>query len=709
MVINIGVLSYLAGGGAFLFLAALVALSRTGGLYKYLLLASCILTVLWAFSIAGVQWFAASLQLDGSLGLAWQFISGFDVARNVSWLVLLGALLGIRHWQDAGSIGRTVAGLVVVVSLILLLAEPISEMIWQERPRFLLTLMSGCHVLLSVIGLLALENLYRNAEPKTRWAIKYFCFGLGTVLGFDFFFFADAALFGRLDSTIFDARGFVNALVSPLLAIAVSRATLWEIDIHVSRAAVFHSAALVGSGIYLIGMAAAGFYLKEVGGEWGRILQMLFLASALLILIVIFSSASFRAKVKVWISKHFFSYKYDYREEWLRFIQTVASVDTGVGLHDRILRAIANITESGAGGLWVLRREDSAYLPTALWHMGDRRPAVPAQSELVGFLGDTHWIVDLDEFRNDPSRYRDVRFPEWIAGNKRLWLLVPLIYRDAVQAFVVLGDPKVRRGLDWEDFDLLRTVGHQSASYLAEQQAMNELSDARRLQDFNRRSAFIIHDLKNVVSQMSLMMQNAQRFGDNPEFQKDMLATVSNSVARMKDLLERFKGEQEQEAGQSSELVDLSQTVREVAENWRKQKADLTVEIDDVVAMSVDRERIVSILDHLLQNAIEAAGMNGVVVLRQREIDEGVLIEIEDDGPGMDQDYVEARLFRPLDSEKATGYGLGAYQTRQLVRELGGRLEVSSEVGRGTTMRVILPVDAERHRALRKREELGAA
>ena len=162
-------------------------------------------------------------------------------------------------------------------------------------------------------------------------------------------------------------------------------------------------------------------------------------------------------------------------------------------------------------------------------------------------------------------------------GNKRNWLVVPLIYRDSVQGFVVLGDPKARRGLDWEDFDLLRTVGHQAASYLAEQQAMNELSDTRRLQDFNRRSAFIIHDIKNVVSQMSLMMQNARNFGDNPEFQKDMLATVENSVSRMKGLLERFKSAQAEDRREAFDLVPLSVVVNQVVENWRKQKDDMKV------------------------------------------------------------------------------------------------------------------------------------
>ncbi len=699
MVVNIQFLSFATGGVAFLFLAVLVSLSRTGGLYKYLLFLCCAITVLWAVSVAGVQWFDAWPRTHSAL----------DVVRNIAWLLLLGALLGIRRFNDTGLTSRIVAGIIGAVAVGLLFEGPISNALPPESQRSLLTIISGGHVVLSVVGLLALENLYRNAAPNVRWAIKYFCFGLGAIFGFDFLFFADAALFGRYDMTFFDARGFVSALVAPLLAISVSRATLWDIDIHVSRSAVFHSAALVGSGVYLIGMAASGFYLKEVGGEWGRILQILFLAVALLVLIVIFSSASVRAKAKVWISKHFFSYKYDYREEWLRFIQTVTSADTGLDLHARILRSVAHITQSGAGGLWVLRREDNAYLPTALWHMGERQPAEPADSPFVRFLDETHWIVDLDDYRREPVRYQNVAFPSWIVDDTRHWLIVPLIYRDTAQGFLILSDPKVRRGLDWEDFDLLRTVGHQAASYLAEQKAMNELSDARKLEDFNRRSAFIVHDIKNVVSQMSLMMQNAQRFGDNPEFQKDMLATVENSVSRMKELLERFKEARNDQQVVASDFDPLSKIMRRVANTWRKQKEDLNVEIDDNATLLVARDSMISILDHLLQNAIEAVGTDGNVSLRQKARRNDIIIEVEDDGPGMEKEYVESHLFRPLDSEKSTGYGLGAYQTRQLVREMGGRLEVDSRVGYGTVMRVILSTDMKTSETVQNQEELGAA
>jgi putative PEP-CTERM system histidine kinase len=238
---------------------------------------------------------------------------------------------------------------------------------------------------------LALENLYRNSSIKFRWAIKYFCFGLGTILVYDFFLYADGALFGHLDQEFFDGRGFANAIIVPLLAISVSRATMWDIDIHISRTAVFHTTALIGSGIYLIGMAGIGFYVREIGGEWGRVLQNLLLASTVLILVIIFSSSAMRAKFKVWISKHFFSYKYDYREEWLRFIRTITSTDGPAGLHERIVRSVGDIVDCSAGGLWILRHGDNAFLPTVTMQLGDRPPAQSLYSPLVRFLSETHW------------------------------------------------------------------------------------------------------------------------------------------------------------------------------------------------------------------------------------------------------------------------------------------------------------------------------
>src|SRR5690606_3473343 len=100
---------------------------------------------------------------------------------------------------------------------------------------------------------------------------------------------------------------------------------------------------------------------------------------------------------------------------------------------------------------------------------------------------------------------------------------------DRLVGAVLLARPEIGRQLDWEDFDLLRIVGRQVASYLAEAQSQEALSEARRFDEFNRRFAFIMHDIKNLVSQLSLVARNAERHADNPEFRVDMVATLKNS------------------------------------------------------------------------------------------------------------------------------------------------------------------------------------
>ncbi len=706
---GIAFISYALCGVAFLALTLLISVSRSRSRYKTMILIACGTSAVWAGMVAASEaWSVTPLAAEL-----------LETARAVVWLVVLASLAGMRRDARSGRLTFLIYAAVAVVGVVaagLTVTRHLGAGILSAGDGTTrLTMMSGAaYVLLAVLGLLLLENLFRNADEDGRWSIKHLCFGLGALFSYDFFLYADAALFNRVDPTLMQARGFVSMLAVPLIAVSTSRSRSWEIDIHVSRKMVFHTAALLGTGMYLLLMAAAGFYLKEVGGGWGPVFQIIFLTGALLILVVIFSSGSFRSRVKVWVSKHFFSYTFDYREEWLRFTQTVAPDERATALHDRIVRAVANITDSTSGGLWVLRPEDHAYLPTARWHFSGPLPdeGFPGEREdspFVRFLDRTHWIIDLDEFRADRQRYRELTVPGWLIDHPRASLVIPLVHRETLRAFMVLGLPRVKRVLDWETYDLLKAVGGQAASYLAEEQAANALSDAKRLEDFNRRFAFIVHDIKNVVGQMSLMLKNAERYGDNPEFQKDMLATVGNSVVRMKELLEQFKAERagprptmRPEAPDKEAVpVPLGPLLARVTDRWHKQKTGLEVDIQaGGVAAVIDEDTLASVLDHLMQNAIEAAGEDGHVALRQASVGGEAVIEVEDDGPGMDAEFIRNQLFRPLDTAKPAGYGLGAYQARQLVREMGGRLEVSSTPGKGTVMRVVLPV-AESSRVVR--------
>ena len=552
-------------------------------------------------------------------------------------------------------------------------------------------------MLIPVAGLLLVENLFRNADRDARWAIKHLCLAIGVIYTYDFFYFADAMFFGRPNPTLYGARGFVSAMMVPLLVLGVVRSRTWPVAIHLSRRVVFHSFALVGSGLYLLAMGAAGFYLRRMAGDWGLTLQIVFLIGAASILAVIFASGSLRARAKLFISRNFFSLKYDYRETWMHFVRTLSSGNPELGLQRRLLDAVANLMESTAGGLWVRSAEEASYVPGVSWNLGEGLPAEPLGSPFEDWLGQHEEVIELAEAA-DARRYPNLQVPDWLRTLPRAWLVVPLVHRDRLQGFIVLGKPRTNRHLDWEDYELLQAIGRQAASYIAEEQSANALSDARQLQLFSRRFAFVAHDLKNIVGQLSLLLRNAERFKDNAQFRDDMVETVSHSVDRMSALLQQLRSMAETGEPATSEPVALDALLEETAATWQRERPGFSADLKPMHGLlRAPTEQLRSVLDHLVQNAFDAAGSEGHVALRARLVGNSALIEVEDDGPGMDLDFVRQKLFRPFRSTRSTGFGIGAYQIREYVRSMGGRLEVRTAPGMGTTMQVLLPLVTSDH------------
>lgn len=207
------------------------------------------------------------------------------------------------------------------------------------------------HLLISIGGIVIVEQLYRNTSEEQRWGLKYLWIGIGSMFAYDFYLYSDAFLFQRIDNELWNARGFIHAMVVPLIGVAIKREMQWSlgkesIDVFLSRRMVFHTTTLLASGVYLIFIGFGGYYVREMGGDWGEVAQATFMFAAFLGLAVLFFSGKVRAKIKVMIDKHFFHYKYDYREEWLRIIRTLSQQNDDKTLHVRAIRALAQIIDS---------------------------------------------------------------------------------------------------------------------------------------------------------------------------------------------------------------------------------------------------------------------------------------------------------------------------------------------------------------------------
>ena len=543
---------------------------------------------------------------------------------------------------------------------------------------------------LPVFILMLVEQLFRNVTEDSRWNVKPLCLALAGAALFDLYLYSQAVLFNRVDTDAVSIRGAVHTLMVPLLLLASTRRSDWISKIQVSRKAAFHSATLLIAGIYLIFVSGVGYYVRYFGGDWGRALQLALVFFGLLMLIILALSGTVRAKLRVFVGKHFFRYRYDYREEWLRFTKTLSAQNSPQEMGQQVVRGLADLLESPGGGLWMKNRGDSSFSQTARWNLAQALDKEDSNSALCQFMVSSGWVINLEEFRSSPRRYGQLALPSWLQDIEQAWLIVPLNVGEEMIGFVVLARARARMEVNWEVNDLLKTAGRQAASFLAQMQATEALLEVRKFDAFNRMSAFVVHDLKNIVTQLSLMMKNAQRHSQNPEFQQDMLLTVENSLDRMRQLMLQLR-EGATPPG-TAVGVNLSEIVDRIEATAAGRGRKLEVEIIHRIGTRGHEERLERIIGHVVQNAFDATTAAGRVRLSLGRQGGQARIEVADTGQGMSQEFIRDRLFKPFQTTKQAGMGIGAYESFQYVQELGGKIEVDSELNHGTKVTILLPL-----------------
>ncbi len=674
----IGVIGYAADAAAMAILCLLLLTTWRGRLLGGLLLTAVSVSVLWAVLLAvQAKWHLVPTQLIWSA----------EAARMVAWcLFMLRMLAPLRGANDGALRPLRLAVICGGIFLMLPFEDWLPAMIPGLGGVPASMRLIG-QVLLMVAGLFLIEQLYRLTPWQHRWGIKFLCFGLGAIFVYDFYFFAEALLFGRLDRGVWLARGAVNAVITPLLAVSVARNPQWSFDLSVSRAVVVHSTTLVAAGIYLLFMALAGYYIRAYGGEWSAVFQPLFFFGAALLLIVMLFSGQLRSRMKHFVSRHFYSYRYDYREEWLKLIDVLSGKVLQATLPERVVFALGELVDSPGGAIWILDTDGSCALRRAFnLSLATIDPQWQADA-LCAELERRGLVLELGSADSDTI----VALPRWLRDSEEIWLVVPLVHEDRVIGIVLLSRPRAPQALDWENVQLLQAAARQAASYIALDEAASALAEARQFEGFNRLSAFVVHDLKNIVAQLSLVSRNAERYRDNPEFVGDALQTVRDAVARMNRLLLQLRSAAPSTSHEEVALTPvLERVVAQRSVQEPKPVLRLDGAVDDVVC--VDNERLDAVLANVIQNAQEAAERDGLVSVTLRNDGPFVVIEVVDDGCGMDAEFLRERLFRPFDSTKGlAGMGIGAYECKAFIVSAGGRVDVESEPGEGTRFSIRLP------------------
>ncbi len=669
--------------GALLCIATAIWIFRSGDRERHdrsAALAAAVLSALWC-ALA-----AASGAEDPAVKLA-------ETARNLALIVLLFRLFANDGRDESLKPTRPVIfalGFVQVLQPILLIVD-LRFAITPELAALTFEVGALLHLLVAIGAIVLVHNLYAGAAASSRKILRWSALALALIWGYDLNHFMIAYLLGEEPALLAAIRGLVTGLAMVLLALGANAVSA-GLQFKPSRAVTFQSLSLLVIGGYLLAMVLVTRSLVVLGGDFARISQVFFLLLAIAAAALWLPSQRLRGWMRVTVAKHLFQHRYDYREEWLRFTQTIGrGTKAGASLHERAVKAVADVTDSPAG-LLLAPNEEAQLELVARWNWSTLAvPAIAAEYELAGLLEQSSHILDLDEVRSGIDHHGELsKVPEWLVRSDDAWALVPLIHFDRLVAVIVLARPRIQRQLDWEDYDLLRVLGQQLASYLAEQSGQQALMEASRFDEFNRRIAFVMHDIKNLASQLSLLARNAERHSEKPEFRADMLVTLRKSSEKLEALLARL-GRYGSTPSQSIGEVDLGEMARGIVAQFKPTHPVIVTRDDEVVA-AADSMGLEQALIHLVQNAVDASEENAPVYFEITHDGLFGRIDVIDAGSGMSPGFVRNGLFKPFVSSKQGGFGIGAFEAREIIKAMEGRMTVESREGVGTRFTVLVPL-----------------
>lgn len=544
-------------------------------------------------------------------------------------------------------------------------------------------------IIFSIFNLLSLEQLYRNNNQFRFY--KLLCLGLAIVFIFDAYLFTQHLVFSELDSDLWQARAAVSIAASLLMALGV--ATMNQSTqpqtarLTFSRPVAFYTTSLTLAGVLLTALAIGGYYVQLYGGDWGTVIYTLISASSLFFIAFVFTSSKLRKNLSVLINKHLFSYKYDYRTEWLKLISQLSQPKGPNDAATRAIQVAADLFNCDGGALWLRRSKVLVPIRQVNTNFDISEAFEPETSEFCEALRN-EWVFTP----NSPSpdlTLNNENLPDWISHIKDVWLAFPLLTEKNLVGLMVLTTKKENMPIGWEDLDLSKTVGRQIASYLARHEQAELLAQSRQFDAFNKLAAFVMHDLKNLIAQQSLVVKNAEKHKDNPAFVEDAIHTIKNSVERMNNLLRKLQRTEDEEV----KILSLKEVFIETIKRCQKRvPAPTLVPFDENIKVKADFDSLVMVFTHIIHNAQDATSNNGFVDIATT-IENGVItVMIEDNGSGMSSDFIHNKLFKPFETTKSgKGMGVGVYQAREYIHSIGGNISVDSSLGVGTTFTLTFP------------------
>lgn len=553
-------------------------------------------------------------------------------------------------------------------------------------------------IVLCLAAIVIAEQLLRHTDSSR--VSKLVALVAITQLSYDMLVFSNLLLFTNENYNLWYARGVVSTATSLILALSIVIYPFQqrrESQFQLSRSIIIFNTSFILVGIFLICMSLLGGIVNFFDIEWAEVSQILLYVMSIFTIVALSCLEKFRLFITVWISKNFFANKYDYQKQWIELDALLAQKRDDNNGYEIALSAITTLFNCHSGGIWL--KGQQLYSPVALkkLELPPSRAIEANNSHFIRLLAEKEWVFQASAQTEINAKKNNKCLPKWFINTRNAWTIVPLNAHGELIGFAVLCKESINSALTWEDLDILKLSGRQIGSYINHHQASEKLIQNQQFDLFNKITAFAVHDIKNLIAQQSLMINNAEKFKHRPEFINDVILTISNSVEKMNQLLVKLQGNPHGKI----ESININQLLRNAVEMNASSLPipTLSIQGDDAFVMA-DKDKLQMALYHLIKNAQDATKDNGVIIIKLTTESAALWLEVKDTGCGMDTKFINEELFKPFSSTKQKeGMGIGAYQIRELIHSLQGDIFVDSAVGEGTKFVIYLPLNNANNKA----------
>jgi len=556
-----------------------------------------------------------------------------------------------------------------------------------------------CLLLGMVVILVNLESTLRSSTGSIRWQIKFMVLGLGSLFAVRVYTSSQALLFSSVDP----ALGMVNAgsliVADVLIMLSLFRARLFNVDIYLSQTFLYNSLTVLFVGIYLLTVGVLAKAVTYAGDSPSLPLTAFLVFLSLLGLTIVLLSDQLRQQIKRLISRHLKRPRYDYRKEWTTFTRRTSSLVDASALCAAVTKLVSETfgVSSVTVWLWDEPREHLVIGGSTVLSLAQAQSLQTGgdgAATLIRAMCDQPAPVDLDRSEAGWAGVLKQANPEYFR-ERRIRYCAPLVAGQEPVGVLTVNERLTKEPFSSEDFELLKTIADQVTGNLLNLKLSMRLLQAKEMEAFQTLSAFFVHDLKNLASTLALTIQNLPGHFDDPAFRNDALRAISQSVTKIDAMCNRLSLlsqplELEQTDADVNELVTAT-----LASLNSSLKASVVQNLRPVPSVVMDPDQMQKVLTNLILNANEAVGNGGEIRLTSDHRNGWIVLSVSDDGCGMSRAFMEQSLFRPFQTTKKRGLGIGLLHSKVIVEAHQGRIEVESEEGKGSTFRVLLPVSRE--------------